>query len=125
MPLSLQRFVANLTFNSTRYQRFAALDSDGHDLRGSWLWQGGTDLHGELGYADTVSLAPFAQLLSPTLDRLGVRQEFVNGTWMVTPYWRLRGAGGRPAPPKPDPASPFHDIQTDWDTTQPCQLVKT
>ena len=27
MPLSLQRFVANLTFNSTRYQRFSGLES--------------------------------------------------------------------------------------------------
>jgi len=113
MPLSLQRFVANLTFNSTRYQRFAALDSDGHDLRGSWLWQGGTDLHGELGYADTVSLAPFAQLLSPTLDRLGVRQEFVNGTWMVTPYWRLRAAGDRLEQRNSAPATLFNDVTID------------
>jgi len=113
MPLSLQRFVANLTFNSTRYQRFSRFDSDGHDLRGSWLWQAGRDLHGELGYADTVSLASFAQLLSPTLDRLQVRQEFVNGTWMVTPYWRLRAAGDRLEQRNSAPATLFNDVTID------------
>ncbi|TLZ07010.1 MAG: hypothetical protein E6K31_15535 [Gammaproteobacteria bacterium] len=113
MPLSLQRFVANLTFNSTRYQRFSRFDSDGHDLRGSWLWQAGRDLHGELGYADTVSLASFAQLLSPTLDRLQVRQEFVNGTWMITPYWRLRAAGDRLEQRNSAPATLFNDVTID------------
>ena len=113
MPLSLQRFVANLTFNSTRYQRFSRFDSDGHDLRGSWLWQAGRDLHGELGYADTVSLASFAQLLSPTLDRLQVRQEFVNGTWMVTPYWRLRAAGDRLEQRNSAAATLFNDVTID------------
>ena len=113
MPLSLQRFVANLTFNSTRYQRFSRFDSDGHDLRGSWLWQAGRVLHGELGYADTVSLASFAQLLSPTLDRLQVRQEFVNGTWMVTPYWRLRAAGDRLEQRNSAPATLFNDVTID------------
>ncbi|TLZ43977.1 MAG: hypothetical protein E6K32_06220 [Gammaproteobacteria bacterium] len=113
MPLSLQRFVANLTFNSTRYQRFSRFDSDGHDLRGSWLWQAGRVLHGELGYADTVSLASFAQLLSPTLDRLQVRQEFVNGTWMVTPYWRLRAAGDQLEQRNSAPATLFNDVTID------------
>jgi exopolysaccharide biosynthesis operon protein EpsL len=113
MPVSLQRFVANLTFNNTRYQRFSGLDSDGHELRGSWLWQAGRDLHGELGYADTVSLASFAQLLSITPDRLRVRQEFVNGTWMVSPYWRLRAAGDRLEQRNSAPATLFNDVTVD------------
>ncbi|TLY82227.1 MAG: hypothetical protein E6K41_04230 [Gammaproteobacteria bacterium] len=119
MPLSLQRFVANLTFNSTRYQRFSGLDSNGHDLRGSWLWQAGRDLHGELGYAETVSLASFAQLLSTTPDQLRtpdqltVRQEFVNGTWMVTPYWRLRVAGDQLEQRNSAPATLFNDVTID------------
>ena len=119
MPLSLQRFVANLTFNSTRYQRFSGLDSNGHDLRGSWLWQAGRVLHGELGYAETVSLASFAQLLSTTPDQLRtpdqltVRQEFVNGTWMVTPYWRLRAAGDQLEQRNSAPATLFNDVTID------------
>ena len=119
MPLSLQRFVANLTFNSTRYQRFSGLDSNGHDLRGSWLWQAGRVLHGELGYAETVSLASFAQLLSTTPDQLRtpdqltVRQEFVNGTWMVTPYWRLRVAGDQLEQRNSAPATLFNDVTID------------
>jgi exopolysaccharide biosynthesis operon protein EpsL len=113
LPVSLQRFVANLTFNSTRYQRFSALDSDGHELRGSWLWQAGRELNGELGLADTYSLASFAQLLTTTPDRLKVRQAFVNGTWMVTPRWRLRAAADRLQQRNSDPASFFNDVNID------------
>lgn len=113
VPVSLQRFVGSLTFNSTRYQRFSALDFDGHDLRGSWLWQAGKDLRGELGFSDTYSLASFAQLLSTTPDQLRVRQEFVNGAWMVTPQWRLRAAGERLEQRNSNSATLFNDVNID------------
>lgn len=113
VPVSLQRFVGSLTFNSTRYQRFSALDFDGHDLRGSWLWQARKDLRGELGFSDTDSLASFAQLLSTTPDQLRVRQEFVNGAWMVTPQWRLRAAGERLEQRNSAPATLFNDVNID------------
>src|SRR5207302_5288923 len=51
--------------------------------------------------------------LSPTLDRLQVRQEFVNGTWMVTPYWRLRAAGDRLEQRNSAPATLFNDVTID------------
>jgi exopolysaccharide biosynthesis operon protein EpsL len=110
MPVSLQRFVANLTFNNTRYQRFSQLDSNGHDLRASWLWQAGKDLAGELGYSDTYSLAGFAQTLSTTPDLLKLRQGFVNGTWMVTPYWQLRAAGDHLEQRNSAAASLYNDV---------------
>ena len=110
VPVSRQRFVGSLTFNNTRYQRFSALDFDGHDLRGSWLWEAGKDLRGELGFSDTDSLASFAQLLSTTPDQLRVRQEFVNAAWMVTPHWRLRAAGDRLEQRNSDPATLFNDV---------------
>jgi len=113
VPVSRQRFVGSLTFNSTRYQRFSALDFNGHDLRGSWLWQAGKDLRGELGFSDTYSLASFAQLLSTTPDQLRVRQEFVNAAWMVTPHWRLRAAGDRLEQRNRDPATLFNDVNID------------
>ena len=113
VPVSRQRFVGSLTFNTTRYQRFSALDFDGHDLRGSWLWQAGKDLRGELGFSDTYSLASFAQLLSTTPDQLRVRQEFVNAAWMVTPHWRLRAAGDRLEQRNSDPATLFNDVNID------------
>jgi len=113
VPVSRQRFVGSLTFNSTRYQRFSALDFNGHDLRGSWLWQAGKDLRGELGFSDTNSLASFAQLLGTTPDQLRVRQEFVNAAWMVTPHWRLRAAGDRLEQRNSDPATLFNDVNID------------
>ena len=115
MPVSLQRFVANLTFNTTRYQRFSQLDSNGHDLRASWLWQAGKDLAGELGYSDSASLASFAELIDTTTtpDRLTVRQEFVKGTWAVTPHWQLRGAGDHLEQRNSDPATQVNDVNID------------
>jgi exopolysaccharide biosynthesis operon protein EpsL len=113
VPVRLQRFVGSLTFNSTRYQRFSALDFNGHDLRGSWLWQAGKDLSGELGISDTYSLASFSQLLSTTPDQLRVRQEFVNGAWMVTPQWRVRAAGERLEQRNSSSATLFNDVNID------------
>ena len=113
VPVSLQRLVGSLTFNTTRYQRFSGLDFNGHEVRGSWLWQAGKDLRGEVGLADTYSLASFAQLLSTTPDELRVRQVFVNGAWLVTPHWRLRAAGDRLEQRNSDPATLFNDVNID------------
>ena len=113
VPVSLQRLVGSLTFNSTRYQRFSALDFNGHEVRGSWLWQAGKDLRGEVGLSDAYSLASFAQLLSTTPDELRVRQVFVNGAWMVTPHWRLRAAGDHLEQRNSDPATLFNDVNID------------
>lgn len=113
LPVSLQRFLGSFTFNSTRYQRFSALDFDGHELRGSWQWQASKDLRGELGISDSYTLASFAQLLSTTPDRLKLRQEFVNGAWMFIPGWRVRAAGDRLEQRNSDPNSLFNDVTID------------
>jgi exopolysaccharide biosynthesis operon protein EpsL len=93
VPVSLQRLQATLTYNSYRYDRFHQLDYDGYDLRGSWLWQVGSILSGELGASDNYSLASFAQTLGVAPDRLHAREEFAKGSWLVTPDWKLYAAG--------------------------------
>lgn len=114
MPVSLQRFVANLTFNNTRYQRFNRLDSSGHDLRGSWLWQAGRNLGGELGYTDSQTLASFAELLTTFApDVVKVRQAFFKGSWMVTSSWQLRAAADHLEQRDSTPATQFYDVNID------------
>jgi exopolysaccharide biosynthesis operon protein EpsL len=93
LPVSLQRFEATLTYNSYRYDRFHELDYDGYDLRGSWLWQIGRDLSGQVGVAESYSLTPFSETLGVMPNRLHLREEFAKGSWLVTPDWKLYAAG--------------------------------
>jgi exopolysaccharide biosynthesis operon protein EpsL len=93
LPVSLQRFEATLTYDSYRYDRFHELDYDGYDLRGSWLWQIGRDLSGQVGVAESYSLTPFSETLGVMPNRLHLREEFAKGSWLVTPDWKLYAAG--------------------------------
>ena len=92
VPVSLQRFDATLTYNSYRYDRFHALNYDGYNLRGSWLWQIGRSLSGEIGASEDYSLTPFEEVLNVAPDHLHAREEFAKGSWLVTPDWKLYAA---------------------------------
>jgi exopolysaccharide biosynthesis operon protein EpsL len=113
VPVSLQRFQASLTYNSYRYDRFHELDYDGYDLRGSWLWQIGSTLSGELGVSENYSLAQFAETLGVVPDRLHVREEFAKGSWLVTPDWKLYVAGDDLAQSNSDPLGQFNNVTVD------------
>jgi len=113
VPVSLQRFQATLTYNSYRYDRFHQLDYDGYDLRGSWLWQVGSTLSGELGVSENYSLAQFAETLGVVPDRLHVREEFAKGSWLVTPDWKLYVAGDDLAQSNSDPNGQYNNVTVD------------
>ncbi|HYM43293.1 MAG TPA: hypothetical protein VET46_11070, partial [Steroidobacteraceae bacterium] len=83
VAFSLQRIEASLAYNTVHYNRFRSLDYDGYDLRGSWLWQLGRDLSGEVGVTDSYSLAPFSELLGVFPDKLHRREEFAKGSWLI------------------------------------------
>jgi len=89
-PLSRQRFQVDYTWNATRFNRTTELDFDGHDARAIWLWQLGNDLSGQLGYAETLSLASFAYIQTRTPDPLKTRQASLKAAFLVTPRWRLQ-----------------------------------
>src|SRR6267143_2556770 len=50
IPVSRQRFQGGVTWNKTRWDRFTILNLDGHQGRGTWLWQVGNDISGQQGY---------------------------------------------------------------------------
>lgn len=89
VPVSLQHFAASLAYNTVHYDRFRTLDYDGYDMHGTWLWQIGRTLSGEVGARDSYTLVPFAQLLGVIPDKLHVREEFAHGSWLITPDWKL------------------------------------
>ena len=113
VPVSLQRFQATVTYNSNRYDRFHELDYDGYDLHGSWLWQIGRTLSGQLGVTETYSLASFAQTLDVKPDRLHLREEFAKGSWLVTPDWKLYVAGDDLEQSNSDPLGQFNNVTVD------------
>ncbi len=113
VPVSLQRFDATLTYNSYRYDRFHELDYDGYDLRGSWLWQIGRSLSGEIGASEDYSLAPFEETLGVVPDRLHAREEFAKGSWLVTPDWKLYAAADDLNQSNSDPAGQYNNVTVD------------
>lgn len=110
VPISLQRLTATLTYNSFRYDRFHDLDYDGYDARGSWLWQLGRTANGEVGASESYSLAPFEQVLSVMPDKIKVREEFANGTWLVSPEWKLHGVVDQLVQTNSDPAGAYNNV---------------
>lgn len=113
VPVSLQRFDATVTYNSYRYDRFHALDYDGYDLRGSWLWQIGRNLSGEVGMTEDYSLAPFEEVLNAVPDKIHLREEFAKGSWLVTPDWKLFGAADDLAQSNSDPLGQYNNVTVD------------
>jgi exopolysaccharide biosynthesis operon protein EpsL len=113
VPVSLQRFQASLTYDSYRYDRFSELDYDGYNLRGSWLWQVGSTLSGELGVSESYSLAPFEELLGVVPDRLHAREEFAKGSWLVTPDWKLYAAADDLNQSNSDPTGQYNNVTVD------------
>jgi exopolysaccharide biosynthesis operon protein EpsL len=99
IPLSRQRLVGGVKWNYTRYNRFTALDFDGHEGRAAWQWQTGNDLSGQLGYTQTLALASLANsragILSGTPNSLETQRAFFDATYELTPRWRLRGEASR------------------------------
>jgi len=95
LPVSRQRFLAGLTWNDNRYDRYTVFNFTGHNGRAIWKWQAGNDLSGELGYTETLELASLANIQgnaqSITANPLKTQRTFLNGAYMLTPRWRLQG----------------------------------
>ncbi|HLJ39772.1 MAG TPA: hypothetical protein VKT54_15305, partial [Steroidobacteraceae bacterium] len=113
VPVSLQHFEASLAYNIVHYDRFRDLDYDGYNLHGSWLWQLGSSLSGEVGVTDSYSLEPFAELLGVHPDRLHLREEFAKGSWLITPDWKLYLGGDDLTQSNSDPQGQYNDVTVD------------
>lgn len=110
LPVSRQRFQAGLALNSTHYNHFSTLNSNGHDLRADWLWQVGDRASGRLGYWDNESLVSFAYLLGTVPDRLRLRQLYGSGTYTLTPRWKIGAALDALTQRNSDPARQDNDV---------------
>lgn len=125
VPVSLQRFDASVAFTSSHYDHFHELDFNGYDLRGSWLWQVGRNLSGEIGVTDTYSLASFAELLSVVPDRLKVREAFAKGSWLIGPEWKLYADADQLVQTNSDPAVQYNNVTVDSLETSLSHVIGT
>lgn len=100
VPVGRQRLVGGFKLNSTRYDRFDALDLDnGRDGRAIWLWQVGNQLNGELGYTNSLILASLANvqsgIQSSTPNFIEAQRTFLKGGFKPTAGWQIRGEVSR------------------------------
>src|SRR6185312_15542909 len=111
VPYSLQRFQANYTWFTTRYQSFKELNFDGHTARAAWLWSVTPHLTGDLGYTDTLALANFEnKLFTRGRDLLRTKQGFADAVWFPVATWRIHGGVGEVQQRHDDPTERFADI---------------
>jgi exopolysaccharide biosynthesis operon protein EpsL len=114
IPVSRQRFVGGVRWNTTRYNRFSVLDFDGHEGQAAWQWRAGNDWFGQLGYSETLALQSLANsrvgILSGQPNSLDTRRAFLKANHDLTPRWQARGDLGRTEQHNGLPALAVNDI---------------
>lgn len=92
--ISRQRFELATELSRTRYAYFKALDYDGRNVKANWNWVVGNTLSGLLTASNVRSLSRLSNFQSVERNLRTENQIFANGTWMLTPSWRLRASAG-------------------------------
>jgi exopolysaccharide biosynthesis operon protein EpsL len=92
VPVSLQRFVANVTWSHNRYDRFSDLNHNGYDGRMAWLFAYEDKVTGEIGATATKGISSYANIQLRVPDFITTKSVYGNAAWMMTPRWRLHGA---------------------------------
>lgn len=99
VPAGRQRLTSSVALNRQRYERFTALDLDGHDGHALWHWQAGNALAGEAGYQDRRTLASLANvqsgIQSSTANFVRTKNSLFTATYGAASLFRLRGEIGR------------------------------
>ena len=87
--ISRQHIIIRANVNQSWFQNFTSLDYTGWDTQVQWNWQVGSDLDGEIGYANTQTLGNFAQL-GELIDNLRNYQRFfANAGYLFHPNGKI------------------------------------
>jgi len=113
VPLARQRFQAGWLLNQDRHDRFTDLDFTGHDGRAIWLWQIDARVSGQIGFVETVALAPFTDIQARLPDVLKTRRSFYTASYAMTPRWSLQAARSRLEQRNGDPLRKASDVDID------------
>lgn len=92
--VSRQRFQAGADWTDVRYHRYSALNHVEHNARLNWLWQGGDQWNGNLGYTESKGLASFINFTGSTAPNpLTTRIASGSANYLLTPRWQLQAIG--------------------------------
>jgi exopolysaccharide biosynthesis operon protein EpsL len=91
LPVSRQRFKADLSATEFKYQRFELLDYTGYTARGTWDWRVGDDWYGQIagGYRQSLqTLSTQVGFFVPSVVRY--YDGLANVRYAITPAWELQ-----------------------------------
>src|SRR3954469_6226393 len=114
VPVSRQRFVLDAQIDDNRFNKFTVLNNTGTRARGTWQWELGNSLQGDLGISREQGMAGFGQVQAITSNEMTQDRAFGSANFLITPSWRLRGAFNRQEFTAKDPVrAQFNNEQTD------------
>jgi len=91
IPSGRQRFVLEARVQKNDYSRFDLLDHTSYGAGATWKWALGNQWSGEAGYTRRHFLGSLDDIQAPVKDMITEDRLFVNGGYLVTPRWRVRG----------------------------------
>jgi len=94
-PVGRQVLSANVSANSTKFDRLTPLDYSGHDASLGWAWVLGNSFDGKLGINHVATLAPFTDFHSLERNTYTTDRRFASGIWHVLSDWRVHAGIAR------------------------------
>ena len=114
VPVSRQRFMFDAQVDNNKFSNFSILDNTGTRLRGTWNWELGNSLQGDLGASRERAMAGFGQVQAITSNEATQDRVFGSANYMLSPSVRLRAAGNHVRYKSSDAARAlFDNEQTD------------
>lgn len=89
LKISRQAIKAHAEFNRTQFATYDALDYDGRDLSLQWDWLAGSRLSGNVGVAEKLTQASYANVRQPVANLIRTRRGFFQGAVRVGSPWQV------------------------------------
>lgn len=89
--LGRQRLTFDASINQARYRTYTDLNADLVNASGTWAWQFGHNLSGEIGSEYLQSLTGFADVRSADRNITSVRNDHATIDYQLHPDWHLLG----------------------------------
>jgi exopolysaccharide biosynthesis operon protein EpsL len=112
VPVSRQRFRADLSATNYQYSDFNELDYTGYEMRGIWDWRVGNDWHGELGAGKRQARRPYSSAIGAFVPPLYQSDDAVlDIRYALTARWELQAAANALQIDHQDEAFSFEDFK--------------
>jgi len=89
LKFSRQTVNAHAELNRTQFNTYRALDYDGRDLLLKWNWLAGSRLTGNVGVAEKLTEASYANVRQPVSNLVRTRRGFFQGALQVGSPWHV------------------------------------